>query len=291
MIKLIASDMDGTLLGNNHDISKENLKAIRKAQSKGIKFAISTGRSYEDVKPFIDKYNLNCQCAALNGGEFIDEDGNVIEGIYIDKDKAREVLNEMHKFNLFIEIYTDKGYYTTNSKEDTFNGMMKRIETFNPHLKDINEIIDHAKQHPHFIKMNYINDLDEFLNRNIKIGKFISFAETVEEIEKVKEHLKEIDGLAISSSFQTNIEVNHEDATKGKILLKAAEKMGINRDEVAVFGDGSNDYSMFKEFPNSFAMGNAIPMIKDASAFITAENTEDGVAKGIYKILEENMRN
>ena len=289
MIKLIASDMDGTLLGNNHDISEENLKAIRKAQSKGIKFAISTGRSYEDVKPFIDKYNLNCQCAALNGGEFIDEDGNVIEGIYIDKDKAREVLTEMHKFNLSIESYTDKGYYTTNSKEDTFNGMVKRTKTFNPHLKDINEIINYAKQHPHFKNMNYINDLDEFLNSPIKIGKFVSFAETVEEIEKVKEHMKTIDGLAISSSFQTNIEVNHEDATKGKILLKAAEKMGINRDEVAVFGDGSNDYSMFKEFPNSFAMGNAIPIIKDAAAFITAENTEDGVAKGIYKILEENI--
>lgn len=289
MIKLIASDMDGTLLGSNHDISEENLKAIRLAQENGITFAISTGRAYEDVKPFIDKYNLNCQCAALNGGEFVDEKGNVIEGIYIDNEKAREVLNEMIKFNLSIEIYTNKGFYTTNSRKDTLTGMIKRAKTFHPSLKKLKDIINHAKSHPHFVKMHYITDLDEFFNSDIKIGKFVSFAETEEEINKVKEHMKKIDGLAISSSFVTNIEVNHEDATKGKILSKVAEKMGISKEQVAVFGDGSNDYSMFEEFPNSFAMENAIPLIKDSAKFITAKNTEDGVAKGIYKILEENI--
>lgn len=289
MIKLIASDMDGTLLGSNHDISEENLKAIRLAQENGIKFAISTGRAYEDVKPFIEKHNLNCQCAALNGGEFVDEEGNVIEGIYIDSEKAREVLNEMMKFNLSIEIYTNKGFYTTNSKKDTLIGMIKRTRTFYPSLKKIKDIINHAKNHPHFIRMHYITDLDEFFNSDIKIGKFVSFAETEEEINKVKEHMKKIEGLAVSSSFVTNIEVNHEDATKGKILSKVAEKMGISKDQVAVFGDGSNDYSMFEEFQNSFAMENAIPLIKDSAKFITAKNTENGVAKGIYKILEENI--
>jgi len=289
MIKLIASDMDGTLLGSNHDISEENLKAIREAQEKGIKFAISTGRSYEDVKPFLDKYKLRCECAVLNGGEFIDENGNVLEGIYIDEEKAREILNEMNKFNISVEIYTNKGYYTTNSKEDTLKGMIKRARIFHPNLKNDEEIINYAKSHPHFSKMNYIKDIEEFFDSDIKIGKFISFAETVEEIDQVKEHMKRIDGLAISSSFVTNIEINHKDATKGKILLKAAEKMDISKEEVAVFGDGSNDYSMFMEFPNSFAMENAIPIIKKNAKFITEKNTEDGVAKGIYKILEENI--
>ena len=54
MIKLIASDMDGTLLNSNHKIPKENLQAIKKAEEMGIKFAIATGRMYEDVKPLID---------------------------------------------------------------------------------------------------------------------------------------------------------------------------------------------------------------------------------------------
>lgn len=289
MIKLIASDMDGTLLGSNHDISQENIKAIKLAQKNGIHFAISTGRAYDDVKPFIEKYDLNCECAALNGGEYIDAEGNIIESVYIDHDKAREALNEMLKFDLQIEIYTDNGYFTTSTKEEMIKGMLKRFKTFHPEIKDENEILEYALKNPHFVNMNYISDIDEFFNSDIKIGKFVSFAENVEEIKAVKEHMSKVEGLAISSSFETNIEVNHEDATKGKILLKAAEKMGIKREEVAVFGDSYNDYTMFEEFPNSFAMENAIPMIKEAAGFITAKNTEDGVAKGIYKILDNEI--
>ena len=59
MIKIIASDMDGTLLNSDHKISDENLKAIREAQEKGIHFAIATGRDYLDVEPVLKEHNLN----------------------------------------------------------------------------------------------------------------------------------------------------------------------------------------------------------------------------------------
>ena len=95
-----------------------------------------------------------------------------------------------------------------------------------------------------------------------------------------------MDGLAISSSFVTNIEINDVNATKGRILAKVAEKMGIRKEEVAILGDGSNDYSMFVEFPNSFAMENAIPEIKEVAKYITASNSDHGVAKAIYRILD-----
>ncbi|MBM6860317.1 HAD family phosphatase, partial [Clostridium saudiense] len=61
MIKLIASDMDGTLLNTNHTISEGNIEAIRKAQQLGVKFAIVTGRSYDGVKPIADEFNLDCE--------------------------------------------------------------------------------------------------------------------------------------------------------------------------------------------------------------------------------------
>ena len=70
MIKLIASDMDGTLLNSNHKISKENLEAIKKAEEMGVKFAIATGRIYEDVEPLLKENGIKCQCIVLNGGEY-----------------------------------------------------------------------------------------------------------------------------------------------------------------------------------------------------------------------------
>ncbi len=287
MIKLIASDMDGTLIGTNRKISKENIAAIKMAQEKGIVFAIATGRAYEDVKPFLDECGLTCECVVLNGGEYRDIAGEIVAGIYIDKSIAVQILNIMANYDAAAEIYTDDGYYTTNTKEKTLKGMIERVKAFYPALIDSDEIYQHAITHPHFAKMKYITNLQEFLKSDINIGKFVSFAGSIDEINVLKQALNKLSGLAISSSFPMNIEVNDVNATKGRILAKVAEKIGIRKEEVAVLGDSSNDYSMFVEFPNSFAMGNAIPEIKKVAKYITASNAEHGVAKAIYRILED----
>lgn len=286
MIKLIASDMDGTLLGKNQKISKENLEAIKLAQKKGVKFAIATGRAYEDVKPFLKEYGLECECVVLNGGEYRDVVGKIVEGIYIDKSRVTEIFNIFSKYDLAVEIYTDDGYYTLNTKEETLKGMLKRAKVFHPELTDSDEIYQHAVNHPHFVQMKYITSLDQFLKTDVNIGKILSFGESADEINRVKSELNILAGLAVSSSFVTNIEINDMNATKGRILAKVAEKMGLEKEEVAILGDSSNDYSMFAEFPNSFAMENALPEIKKAAKYITASNVDHGVAKAIYRILD-----
>lgn len=285
MIKFIASDMDGTLLGKNHDISEENLNAIRKAEEMGVHFAIATGRAYEDVKPFLDEYNIKCECIVLNGAEYRDRDGNILEGIYIDKSKVENILNTMEGDGFTVEIYTNRGFYTTNTKEETLKGMAYRVQTFHPEVKNFEEALEKAKEHPHFVNLNYIDDINNFLNTDIKIGKFVAFYNEKDKIDKLKEKLECLDGLAISSSFVTNVEVNHLEAQKGIILAKVAEKMGIKKEEVVVIGDSFNDYSMFTEFEESFAMGNAIPEIKEIAKYITDTNCNSGVAKAIYKSL------
>ena len=184
MIKLIASDMDGTLLNKDHTISEENLKAIKEAESRGIRFAIVTGRAYADVRPIIEQYDLNCECVALNGGEYYDKDGNVLEGIYIDKSRVRDIIGVMSKGDFSVEIYTDKGYFTTNTKEETWNGVIKRTKTFHPEMS-AEEQLETAKNNPHFVEMNYITDIEEFLRSDIKISKFVTFGETEEEVKKL----------------------------------------------------------------------------------------------------------
>ncbi|ABR34931.1 Cof-type HAD-IIB family hydrolase [Clostridium beijerinckii] len=289
MIKLIAADMDGTLIGKNHDIPKENIEAIKAAQKNGIKFAIATGRAYCDVEPFIHKYDLQCDCVVLNGAEYRDINGDIVEHTYIEKKRAIEILEVMKCTDLAIEIYTDDGFYTTNTKEETLAGMVKRSLTFHPELKDEEEILKYANNNPHFKNMQYITDMNEFLNRHNNIAKFVSFAQSEEIINKLRKKMEALEGLAVSASFGTNIEVNHMDAEKGKILAKVAQKLNIKKDEVVVLGDGLNDYSMFTEFQNSFAMGNAVDEIKEVAKYITDINVNFGVAKAIYRILNGEL--
>jgi Cof subfamily protein (haloacid dehalogenase superfamily) len=284
MIKLIASDMDGTLLNSKHKISKENLEAIKKAQGIGIKFAIATGRMYEDVKPLLEESDLKCQCVVLNGGEYIDEEGNVLEGIYIEKEKVSEIIDMIIKENIVAEIYTSEGLYTVNTKEEALTEVAYRIKAYDPETS-FEEAIKLAESHPHFQNLKYIKNIDEFLNSNIKIGKFVTFYNDQETTLNVKRKLECIGDLAISSTFTKNIEINNKNAQKGLILAKVVEKMGIRKDEVMVIGDSFNDYSMFTEFTESFAMGNAVKQIKEVAKYITDTNDNAGVAEAIYKCL------
>lgn len=284
MIKLIVSDMDGTLLNSNHQISKENLEAIRNAEEKGVHFAIATGRAYSDVKPLLDENNLKCECILSNGAEYRDKDGNILEEVAIEKDSARKIINMIQKDGLSVEIYADDGFYTIDTEEDSLIETARRIQAFNPGTS-FEDALEQAKTHPHFVNLHYIDDVEEFLNSDVKIAKFVAFYEDEETTLKVKSTLEDIEGIAISSTFTRNIEINNEQAQKGLILSKVIEKLGLKKEEVIVLGDSYNDISLFTEFPISFAMENAVPKIKQLAKYITDTNDNSGVAKAIYKAI------
>ena len=156
MIKLIASDMDGTLLNNNHVISEENIKAIREAQKRGIDFAIATGRDYADVEPFLKQYNLKCESIVSNGAEYRDVDGNIIESIDIDKALVEKVFNIMDKYGLKAELFTSDGIYTPNSREEALKGTIYMLSTF---LKISTEEAEKLAKKDEKINVQAVNDL------------------------------------------------------------------------------------------------------------------------------------
>ncbi|MDK2827433.1 MAG: hypothetical protein PWP67_223 [Clostridium butyricum] len=289
MIKLIASDMDGTLLNSKHEIAEESVAAIRNAENSGIIFAISTGREYENVEPFLKKHNIRCQCVLMNGAEYRDEDGNIVEVINIDIEIASKIIDILNKNKVSARIFTDKGVYTSDTKEEALKEMTYRTMSFNPDMT-IEEAIEEAKKQPYFIQLKYIDDIKEFLESGIEIRKFVAFHRDVELINEMKSQIGKLTGIAVSSSFIDNIEVTHMTAQKGIILAKVAQKMGIDKSEVMVLGDSFNDYSMFEVFEECVAMENAVPEIKKIAKYITDTNDNFGVAKAINRVMEENEK-
>lgn len=286
MIKLIASDMDGTLLNKEHDISKENLEAIKKVQAMGIHFAIATGRDIDGVKPILEKHNLKCECILSNGAEYRDVDGNIIEAINIEKNLVKYILDILKENKIMAELYTSDGIYTNNSEEEVYEGTVHMMSCFNED-KSMEEIRKDAKKTVKNRKVKYIKDMSKFLESSIEIRKIFAFYMNTEIIEEVKLTLEKIEGLAVSSSFVNNIEITNIDAQKGPIIEKAAKKMNINKDEVLVLGDSFNDKSMFETFIHTVAMDNALPEIKQMAKYITDTNNNAGVAKAIYNVLKQ----
>ena len=141
-----------------------------------------------------------------------------------------------------------------------------------------------------FNKMRNIKFIDnayDILDMDANVLKIITFDNDIELIAKLKENIKKsTNDAAVASTFSNDIEISHIEAQKGLILAKAIEKKGLDKSEVIVLGDSFNDYSMFTEFKNSFAMENAIPEVKKIAKYITDSNNNDGVAKAIYKALK-----
>lgn len=283
MIKLIASDMDGTLLNSKHVISKGNVEAIKKAQELGVDFAIVTGRDYNGVKDFAKEFDLNCEFILMNGAEYRDRQGNILEGITLNKNTLEDIIKIMDEAGLIMEIFTGDSILV-KSKEEAIKLLEDRFSVFDSDAAD-EEVKAAVRKFMNRRKIESYDSLDDLMDESLNIYKIITFNKDEKLIQETKNKLRQIEGLSVVSTFSNDIEICDIQAQKGLILAKVAKKMGLEKDEVMVLGDSFNDYSMFTEFKNSYAMKNAIPEIKEIAGFITDTNDNDGVAKAIYSAL------
>lgn len=284
MIKLIVSDMDGTLLAHDSSISKGNIEAIRYAQSKGVQFAIATGRDYSSLKGILEAHDLKCFSILGNGAQFCNENGEILSSAYFPKKCFKQVLQIFGELKIHYMIFTANGFYSTAEPNVVRDAFIDRcVVQFKRKREDY--LDDGCNQDMACMKLKKIGDLDDFINSSIDIIKVEAFNNDVSLIEKAKEKLQEIDGIAYLSSFDDNIEVTDKAAQKGLILENVIEELGYSKDEVMVLGDGLNDITLFERFKYSFAPGNANETIKAMAYQVVGACEEDGVSQAIYMML------
>lgn len=284
MIKLIVSDMDGTLLAHDSSISKGNIEAIRYAQSKGVQFAIATGRDYSSLKGILEAHDLKCFSILGNGAQFCNENGEILSSAYFPKKCFKQVLQIFDELKIHYMIFTANGFYSTAEPNVVRDAFIDRcVVQFKRKREDY--LDDGCNQDMACMKLKKIGDLDDFINSSIDIIKVEASNNDVSLIEKAKEKLQEIEGIAYLSSFDDNIEVTDKAAQKGLILENVIEELGYSKDEVMVLGDGLNDITLFERFKYSFAPGNANETIKAMAYQVVGACEEDGVSQAIYMML------
>jgi len=290
MIKLIVSDMDGTLFNSNQEISPANLAAIKQAQKNGIRFMIATGRSMETIGPTLKKYDLKCGLILMNGAEIRDENLNIINTINIDFNIIPKLTEILNKQGYIPEYMTNKGAQICGSKAMMEKNMGWRMMCLDrSHTLTLEEAIELGKNSIFQKSLVRNESIEEFLKKNLEIRKIIVFNPDSDFNTVNRKELQEkFPDLSILSSYPENIEINNKYAQKGYGLLKAIEKMNILKEEVAVFGDGYNDLSMFELFPNCYAPVNAEQGIKEKALEIIPSNNDDGVGKKINELLYKN---
>lgn len=286
MIKLIVSDMDGTLLKPSQEISEANIQAINKAKAKGIDFVIATGRDFSAMNRVIAKYPIDVTYAILgNGAQFVNQDNQIITSSYLNKNYFREIIQLLELDGLYYMVFTTQGVYAVNPEEVKEAFIQRGIINFNNKKEDF-AVGGNSAQMP-VMKLQVLEDIDQFLKQGLEIIKVEAFSSNLALIEEIKVSLANIEGISYLSSFKDNIEITDIQAQKGLVLKEAIKQLGIKEEEVVVLGDGMNDLTLFENFSNSFAPSNAEEEIKKLAGAVVASCEEDAVAQAINRILGE----
>lgn len=266
-VRLIAMDMDGTLLNSAHAASAYSQEVLRQAAARGIALAYATGRSICELDelrvqmPFI-RYAVSENGAVvrdLETGETIHENGLEMKDI-------REIFHALLPYDPMFELLADGRIYVQQSCLD-------HMERYDIH--GFEEIVRRTRTGvPDMARM-----LTERTAPVTKVHLFFRNPDVRNEAMAATAHMP----YDITHQLHSNLEFNRKGATKGVGVKKLAEKLGIPLADVMALGDNFNDVPMLQVAGVSVAMSNAEPEAKAAARYETCSNDEDGVAKAILK--------
>ncbi|MFC0189766.1 Cof-type HAD-IIB family hydrolase [Fictibacillus aquaticus] len=283
-MKLIAIDMDGTLVNKQLKVTKENASAIKEAQNKGHLVVIATGRSYDEARFALSDAELHLPLICVNGAEIRSEDWDILTSVPIPHFQYEQIEAVLSKEDIYYELYTNKGTFTAN-RERAYEVMKDIVLTSNPEATD-DDVQKAALRRIKLGLVHVVNSYQELLDQEgIEVYKLLGFHANQEKLARAAQELNMMDELAVSSSSRHNLEITNSEAQKGVALEKFAQMHDICMKDTMAIGDNYNDVSMLERAGTSVAMGNAEEDIKKIAQYVTKTNEESGVAYAIRNFL------
>ncbi|WP_459503392.1 Cof-type HAD-IIB family hydrolase [Bacillus sp. C1] len=282
-MKLIALDMDGTLLSSNLEISKENLQAIRDAKAAGHIVMICSGRAKEDVLKLLEEYELSLPVGASNGA-IVYVDGKVINARCLQTDKVYKLAKLLEYEGFPYKLYTNNGVYSPyNWKEQVMQAFKENENALDVTMEELERITEKQK------KSNLITDYqkieDVVNNPDLEISKFFISTFNDEQRSQLLQSLQEDEEIMVTASAPTNLEIMDKHGHKGNGLQEMASYFNIPIQNTIAIGDNFNDVPMLEVAGLSVAMGNAEEEVKKLCDVVTLTNNEHGVAHAIEQYV------
>jgi hypothetical protein len=261
-IQLFVSDVDGTLLNAQKELTEATRKAIKRLRDAGIPISLISSRPARGLKWLIDELDLQHACAALNGGVIIDPQLNILSSYHLRDALIQEIVGLIEAHGLASWIYTETDWYVPRLDAEHVRhetGVVRFEPLLFKTLADLNGPV---------IKITGISDNDativacqDLLQR--KFGERLSF----------------------SCSLPNRLEITHHDANKGTAIEAIGATIGVAPESIATAGDGENDILMFRNSGFSIAMGQAPVEVRRAASVTATTSSQDGLAWAIEEFL------
>ncbi len=262
MIRLIATDMDGTFLDSNKKFDKSFIELFYKMQEKKIKFVIASGnqyyRLYQKFLPLSDQMYFIAE-----NGSYIAKGTTELHCDVISYQKVKEMIHILSQYQrIFMILCGKKGAYI---------------------LKDEFAYRDEVKKY--YCAYSFVNSLDDVHDEIMKIAIYDKQHHIQDLLDEISQQLPI--GVKIVTSGNEWMDIQNQNMNKGVGIQFLQDMYQIQSDECAAFGDQMNDYEMLQEVKYAYAMSNAVQPIKDIAYKVIGSNDEQAVLKKIEDILND----
>ena len=287
MYKLIAVDLDGTMLDSYGQVTENTKAVIQKTIEKGTDIIIASGRPIDSIKTIAKEIGSNKYFIAGNGALIYDIQKNeVLYEKYMKKEKVLEIIKICEENSIAYNVYTDKTILATSLKYNVLyyhKENLKKQEEKRTHINIVENMYEYIQ------KMKE----EKFLKITICDDSKTVFQSIIRKLEKIKD----IEILDVSHMSRKVIEqgteeipieyyyteISSKDVDKWCAIEFLIEKLNIEKEDVIAIGDNVNDKKMIEEAGLGIAMGQSMPQLKELADYVTSSNTEEGVAKAIEK--------
>ena len=271
-IRIIALDLDGTLLDSDKNLSEANRAALAAAAAKGILVVPTTGRFFGMMPPAVRDLPFVRYAITVNGAQVYDrETDTAIVREELPLEQALAIMRYLDGFDVIYDCYQDNWGRMTRA-------MQEKAEEY--------------AQCPHYVKMirefrKPYPDLKEYLaEQGRDVQKIMLFARDPAVRDRILADIQtHFDNLAVSTSTFNNLEINTATAHKGRAIERFAAHFGWTLANCMAFGDGLNDLTMVRMAGTGVAMANAAPEVLAAADYVTLSNDDDGVAAALRHFL------
>lgn len=283
MYKLIAVDLDGTMLNHYGEISEKTKEIVQKCIEKGVQIVLASGRPTDSIKTITEELGIKGYFIAGNGALVYDIQKNeIIYENYIKKEKVLEIIKICEENSIAYNVYTDKMILTTNLKFNVlyyYKENLKKEESKRTNISIVENMYEYVKniEKEKILKITICDENDSIFHSIIKKVREINGIDVLDISHMSKKMIQQGTEEVPVEYFYT--EISASDVNKWNAIKFLMEKLEIKEEEIIAIGDNINDKKMIENAGLGVAMKGSTPEIIEVAKEITDTNDNDGVAK------------
>lgn len=287
MYKLVAIDLDGTMLNSYGMVTENTKQVIKNTINKGTEVIIASGRPIDSIKTIAKEIGSENYFIAGNGALIYDiKKDEIIYEKFMNKQKVLEIIKICEENSISYNIYTEKTIIAKGLKYNVlyyYKENLKKEENKKTNITIVEDVYEYIKnlENEKFLKITVCDETKSVFNSIIRKLRTVEDIDVLDVLHMSRKMIKQGTEDVPIEYYYT--EISLKDVDKWNAIEYLANKMNISKDEIIAIGDNINDKKMIENAKVGIAMGQSTPVITKIADFVTLNNNEDGVAKALEK--------